>query len=98
MSPSATPLHVVGRDASRLRLVTAFLPAPHLPRSLPLTRDLAAAGVLGITPVIAALDAIETGDTSPERFTTIGGDWDAERRGRARLDRPVWRSDPSGSR
>src|ERR671922_2413542 len=34
MSPSVTPPHVAGRDAPRLRLVTAFLPAPLFAGSL----------------------------------------------------------------
>ncbi|MFC7100731.1 ABC-F family ATP-binding cassette domain-containing protein [Nonomuraea rubra] len=45
------------------------------------------AEVLGIAPVIAALDAIESGDASEEHFTTIGTDWDIEERTRAQLDR-----------
>ncbi|GAA2853505.1 ABC-F family ATP-binding cassette domain-containing protein [Streptosporangium fragile] len=59
----------------------------YLPQSLPLTGDLTVAEVLGIAPAIAALDAIESGDTSEEHFTTIGNDWDIEERTRAQLDR-----------
>ncbi|WP_336207245.1 ribosomal protection-like ABC-F family protein [Nonomuraea sp. LPB2021202275-12-8] len=59
----------------------------YLPQSLPLTGDLTVAEVLGIAPVIAALDAIEGGDASEEHFTTIGNDWDIEERTRAQLDR-----------
>ncbi|MGP3963183.1 ABC-F family ATP-binding cassette domain-containing protein [Nonomuraea sp. 3N208] len=59
----------------------------YLPQSLPLTGDLTVAEVLGIAPVIAALDAIESGDASEEHFTTIGNDWDVEERTRAQLDR-----------
>ncbi|MDX3110197.1 ABC-F family ATP-binding cassette domain-containing protein [Nonomuraea angiospora] len=59
----------------------------YLPQSLPLTGDLTVAEVLGIAPVIAALDAIESGDASEEHFTTIGNDWDIEERTRAQLDR-----------
>src|SRR3954452_24616477 len=58
-----------------------------LPQSLPLVGDLTVAEVLGIAPVIRALDAIESGDTSEEHFTTIGNDWDIEERTRAQLDR-----------
>ncbi|MFI6603568.1 ATP-binding cassette domain-containing protein [Nonomuraea sp. NPDC050536] len=58
-----------------------------LPQSLPLTGDLTVAEILGIAPVIAALDAIESGDASEEHFTTIGNDWDIEERTRAQLDR-----------
>ncbi|MFG6199451.1 ABC-F family ATP-binding cassette domain-containing protein [Nonomuraea sp. JJY05] len=59
----------------------------YLPQSLPLTGDLTVAEVLGIAPVIAALDAIEAGDAGEEHFTTIGNDWDIEERTRAQLDR-----------
>ncbi|MGV9770984.1 ABC-F family ATP-binding cassette domain-containing protein [Streptosporangium sp. NPDC003464] len=59
----------------------------YLPQSLPLTGDLTVAEVLDIAPVIAALDAIESGDASEEHFTTIGNDWDIEERTRAQLDR-----------
>ncbi|WP_327092999.1 ATP-binding cassette domain-containing protein [Nonomuraea sp. NBC_01738] len=59
----------------------------YLPQSLPLDGHLSVAEVLGIAPVIAALDAIESGDASEEHFTTIGNDWDIEERTRAQLDR-----------
>ncbi|MET7333597.1 ABC-F family ATP-binding cassette domain-containing protein [Nonomuraea sp. NPDC005650] len=62
-------------------------PLGYLPQSLPLAGDLTVAEVLGIAPVIAALDAIESGDASEEHFTTIGNDWDIEERTRAQLDR-----------
>jgi ATPase subunit of ABC transporter with duplicated ATPase domains len=59
----------------------------YLPQSLPLTADLTVAEVLGIAPVIAALDAIASGDVSEEHFTTVGNDWDIEERSRVQLDR-----------
>ncbi|MGW4464120.1 ribosomal protection-like ABC-F family protein [Micromonospora sp. NPDC004704] len=59
----------------------------YLPQTLPLVGDLTVAEVLGIAPVLAALDAIESGDASEEHFTTIGNDWDIEERTRAELDR-----------
>ncbi|MEU0571329.1 ribosomal protection-like ABC-F family protein [Nonomuraea sp. NPDC005983] len=59
----------------------------YLPQSLPLAGDLTVAEVLGIAPVIRALDAIESGDASEEHFATIGDDWDIEERTRAQLDR-----------
>ncbi|MFC4590719.1 ABC-F family ATP-binding cassette domain-containing protein [Sphaerisporangium corydalis] len=59
----------------------------YLPQTLPLAGDLTVAEVLGIAPVIRALDAIESGDASEEHFTTIGNDWDIEERTRAQLDR-----------
>ncbi|MDJ0114610.1 ATP-binding cassette domain-containing protein, partial [Rhodococcus erythropolis] len=36
---------------------------------------------------LAALDAVESGDTREEHFTTIGSDWDVEERTRAQLGR-----------
>ncbi|MFJ2647628.1 ABC-F family ATP-binding cassette domain-containing protein [Streptomyces sp. NPDC087420] len=59
----------------------------HLPQSLPLAGGLTVADVLGIAPVIRALDAIESGDASEEHFITIGTNWDIEERTRAQLDR-----------
>ncbi|MFI7613524.1 ABC-F family ATP-binding cassette domain-containing protein [Nonomuraea terrae] len=59
----------------------------YLPQTLPLTGDLTVAEVLGIAPVIAALDAIESGDASEEHFAVIGNDWDIEERTKAQLDR-----------
>jgi ATPase subunit of ABC transporter with duplicated ATPase domains len=59
----------------------------YLPQELPFTGDLTVAEVLGVAPVLAALHAVEAGDTSEEHFTTIGTDWDVEERTRAQLDR-----------
>ncbi|GLY91940.1 ABC-F family ATP-binding cassette domain-containing protein [Actinoallomurus iriomotensis] len=59
----------------------------HLPQSLPLTGDLTVAEVLGIAPIIRAIDAVEAGDASEENFTAIGDDWDIEERTTAQLDR-----------
>lgn len=59
----------------------------HLPQTLPLTGDLTVAEILGVAPVIRAIDAVESGDVTEEHFTTIGDDWDIEERTRAQLDR-----------
>ncbi|MEV1333791.1 ribosomal protection-like ABC-F family protein [Micromonospora costi] len=59
----------------------------YLPQTLPLAADLTVAEVLGVAPLIAALHAIESGDTDEEHFATIGNDWDIEERTRAELDR-----------
>ncbi|MFG1668316.1 ABC-F family ATP-binding cassette domain-containing protein [Streptomyces sp. Y7] len=59
----------------------------HLPQSLPLTGGLTVAEVLGVAPVIRAIDAVESGDVAEEHFTAIGDDWDIEERTRAQLDR-----------
>ncbi|MEU6847609.1 ribosomal protection-like ABC-F family protein [Streptomyces sp. NPDC046716] len=59
----------------------------YLPQSLPLTSGLTVSEVLGVAPVIRAIDAVESGDVGEEHFTTIGDDWDIEERTRAQLDR-----------
>ncbi|WP_227982802.1 ABC-F family ATP-binding cassette domain-containing protein [Nocardia spumae] len=59
----------------------------YLPQNLPLTGGLTVAEVLGVAPVLAALAAVESGDTDEEHFTVIGTDWDIEERTRAQLDR-----------
>jgi ATPase subunit of ABC transporter with duplicated ATPase domains len=59
----------------------------HLPQDLPLTGEPTVAEVLGVAPVIRAIDAIESGDAGEEHFITIGDDWDIEERTRAQLDR-----------
>ncbi|MGW5466571.1 ABC-F family ATP-binding cassette domain-containing protein [Streptomyces chartreusis] len=59
----------------------------HLPQTLPLTGDLTVAEILGVAPVVRAIDAVESGDVAEEHFTTIGDDWDIEERTRAQLER-----------
>jgi ATPase subunit of ABC transporter with duplicated ATPase domains len=59
----------------------------YLPQTLPLATGLTVAEVLGMAPVIAALDALSAGDASETVFTAIGDDWDIEERARAGLDR-----------
>jgi ATPase subunit of ABC transporter with duplicated ATPase domains len=59
----------------------------YLPQTLPLAAELTVAEVLGVAPVIAALNALAAGDASEAVFTAIGDDWDVEERARAQLDR-----------
>ncbi|WP_245718460.1 ABC-F family ATP-binding cassette domain-containing protein [Nocardia miyunensis] len=59
----------------------------YLSQTLPLTSTSSVAQVLGIAPVLAALDAVESGDVREEHFAVIGSDWDIEERTRAELDR-----------
>lgn len=60
----------------------------YLPQTLPfLTDGATVADVLGIAPVVAALNALAAGDASDEVFTAIGEDWDVEERSRAQLGR-----------
>ncbi|MGW1678774.1 ribosomal protection-like ABC-F family protein [Saccharopolyspora sp. NPDC002376] len=59
----------------------------YLPQTLPLVGDLTVAEVLGVSAVIKALHAVESGDVDEEHFATIGNDWDIEERTRVQLDR-----------
>jgi len=59
----------------------------HLPQDLALTPDRTVSDLLGITPVRAALRAIEAGEADEEHFAVVGDDWDVEERARAQLDR-----------
>jgi ATPase subunit of ABC transporter with duplicated ATPase domains len=59
----------------------------YLPQTLPLEVDRTVADVLGVAPVIAALDSLAAGDASEAVFAAIGDDWDVEDRLRAQLDR-----------
>jgi ATPase subunit of ABC transporter with duplicated ATPase domains len=59
----------------------------YLPQALPLAGDLSVAEVLGVSAVIEALNAVESGDPAEEHFTVIGDDWDIEDRTAAQLDR-----------
>ncbi|MFC5745584.1 ribosomal protection-like ABC-F family protein [Actinomadura rugatobispora] len=78
---------IAGRLKPARGSVSVSGPVGYLPQTLPLTGDMTAAEVLGIAPVIEALDAVESGDVSEEHFTVIGDDWDIEERTRAQLDR-----------
>jgi ATPase subunit of ABC transporter with duplicated ATPase domains len=59
----------------------------YLPQDLPLSGKLSVAEVLGVAPILRAIEAVESGDVAEEHFTTIGTDWDVEERTRAQLDR-----------
>lgn len=59
----------------------------YLPQNLSLVADVTAAEVLGVAPVIEALNALADGDTRDEVFAAIGDEWDVEERTRAQLDR-----------
>ncbi|HIV58008.1 MAG TPA: ATP-binding cassette domain-containing protein [Candidatus Stackebrandtia faecavium] len=79
-----------------LRLLAGELPAGagsisgvarvgYLPQELPLRGEQRVADLLGISRQLAALRAIEAGDTDPENFAVIGEDWDVEERAEAVL-------------
>jgi ATPase subunit of ABC transporter with duplicated ATPase domains len=59
----------------------------YLPQHLPFAQRQTVAQVLGVDRIIAAVQAIESGDAAEEHFATIGTDWDVEERSRAELDR-----------
>jgi ATPase subunit of ABC transporter with duplicated ATPase domains len=59
----------------------------YLPQTLPFDGARTVADVLGVAPIVAALDALAAGDASDEVFAAIGDDWDVEERLRAQLDR-----------
>ena len=71
----------------------------YLAQSVTLDVGATVADLLGITPTLLALRAIESGDVSTANFDTVGDDWDIESRagealrgvglGLADLDRPV---------
>jgi ATPase subunit of ABC transporter with duplicated ATPase domains len=50
----------------------------YLPQTLTLDVGATVADLLGITPKLDALHAIEAGDVSEERFEVLGDDWDIE--------------------
>lgn len=78
---------IAGEYRPRGGTVTVDGTLGYLPQSLPLAGDLTVAEVMGVADVIRAIDAIESGDTAEEHFTTIGDDWDIEERTRVELDR-----------
>ena len=51
----------------------------------PRTRDTTVADLLGISPVVRALRAIEAGDVAEAHFDVVGDDWDVEERAVALL-------------
>ncbi|MDT5018562.1 MAG: hypothetical protein QOD39_4722 [Mycobacterium sp.] len=59
----------------------------YLPQTLPFVADTTVAEVLGVAPIIDALNALAGGDASDDVFATTGDEWDAEERTRAQLDR-----------
>ncbi|WP_294651077.1 ATP-binding cassette domain-containing protein [uncultured Rothia sp.] len=52
----------------------------HLPQDLGLGRGQTLAKLCGITKILQALQAVESGEYSPELYETIGDDWDIEER------------------
>lgn len=85
---------IVGVLAPTSGTITVDGTVGYLPQELPLLAEHTVADVLGVTPILAALNALAAGDASEEVFATIGDDWDIEERLRAQLgdvefDRPL---------
>ncbi|MFI2488601.1 ABC-F family ATP-binding cassette domain-containing protein [Promicromonospora kroppenstedtii] len=59
--------------------------ADYLPQRITLDVHATVADLLGITPVVRALRAIEAGDVDEAHFDTVGDDWDVEERAVALL-------------
>lgn len=59
----------------------------YLPQDLTIRADQSVPDLLGLTPVLAAIEAIENGSTDQTDFDTVGDDWDLAERVRAELDR-----------
>jgi ATPase subunit of ABC transporter with duplicated ATPase domains len=78
---------VAGEHRPTAGSVTVDGTVGYLPQTLPLDGERTVAEVLGVAPVIAALDALAAGDASDAVFAAIGDDWDVEERLRAQLDR-----------
>lgn len=57
----------------------------HLPQDLGLGSDQTLAELCGISEILRALQAVESGEYSPELYETIGDDWDVEERTLAAL-------------
>jgi ATPase subunit of ABC transporter with duplicated ATPase domains len=58
----------------------------YVPQDIALATGVTVEEALGIAEVRAALRAIGGGDARPERFATVGDDWDVDERARATLD------------
>jgi len=73
LQPTAGSIRVDGRLA-------------YLPQHLPYSGSLTVAEVLGIAPVLQALQALSEGQADDALFATIGDDWTVEARSRALLE------------
>ena len=65
--------------------VTAPNRMAHLPQDLGLKREQTLAELCGISEILWALQAVESGEYSPELYETIGDNWDVEERTLATL-------------
>ncbi|MFE7506021.1 ABC-F family ATP-binding cassette domain-containing protein [Promicromonospora sp. NPDC057488] len=90
-----TGLNGAGKS-TLLRVVAGLLPptsgrvalsgtADYLPQRITLDVHATVADLLGITPVVQALRAIDSGDVAEAHFDVVGDDWDVEERAVALL-------------
>ncbi len=68
-------------------LVRAGGDVGYLPQAITLRTGRGVSDLLGVTPAIRALRAIEAGQADTGAFAAVGDDWDVEERARAWLDR-----------
>ena len=59
----------------------------YLPQTLPFVAEKTVADMLGLAPVVDALNALAAGDASDDVFAAIGDEWDVEERTHVLLDR-----------
>jgi len=78
---------VAGEHQPSAGSVTVDGTVGYLAQTLPFDGARTVADVLGVAPIVAALDALAAGDASDAVFAAIGDDWDVEERLRAQLDR-----------
>lgn len=78
-SGKSTLLRLIAGDLTPTngRITTAG-DVDYLPQTLTLDVNATVADLLGITPKLDALHAIEAGDVSEQRFEALGDDWDIE--------------------
>jgi len=67
--------------------VSADGPVSYLPQDLPFATEATVAEILGIAPILVALEALAAGDAGEQVFAAIGEDWDVEERTAAQLAR-----------
>ena len=78
---------IAGRLQPSSGSVTVTGDVGYLPQTLTLDAGARVASLLGIDPVLDAIDAIEAGDASQEAFNAVGDDWHARERARGWLSR-----------
>lgn len=77
---------IAGRLQPSAGSVTVHGRLGYLPQDVSLATDLTVADVLGVSEMLTALRAIESGDARELHFETIGTQWDVAERSRAVLD------------